>query len=56
MMVDQVAEQAVEGKEIGKLALIPDSKLETSEPESEPVEYSRENRNPVNDLKGKRAS
>ena len=32
MMVDQVAEQAAEGKEIGELALIPDGKLKISEP------------------------
>ena len=32
MMVDQVAKQAAEGKEIGELALIPDGKLKISEP------------------------
>ena len=31
-MVDQVAEQAAEGKETGELALIPDGKLKISEP------------------------
>ena len=56
MMVDQVAKQAAEGKEIGELTLIPDSKLKISEPESEPIMYSREERNLINDLKGKRAS
>ncbi len=32
MMVDQVAKQAAEGKEIGELASIPDRKLKISEP------------------------
>jgi len=40
---------------LGK-ALIPDSKLKISEPESEPVRYSEEDRNLINDLEGKRAS
>ena len=56
MMVDQVAIQAAEGKEISELALILDSKLKISEPESEPIRCPREDRNLVNDLKGKRAS
>ena len=37
-------------------ALIPDGKLNISEPEAEPVKYSREDRNLINDLGGKRAS
>jgi len=56
MMVDQVAKQAAEGKEIGELTLIPDSKLKISEPESEPLRYSRDDRNLINNLKEKKAS
>ena len=55
MVVDQGTKQAAEGK-IGELTLIPDGKLKISEPESEPIMYSREERNLINDLKGKRAS
>ena len=55
MIVDQVAKQAAEGKEIGELTLIPDSQLQISEFESEPVKYSREESNLINDLEGKRA-
>jgi len=44
-MVDQVAKQTAEGKEIGELALIPGSKLQISEPESEPVKYCRDESN-----------
>ena len=43
-IVDQVAEQAAEGKEIGELTLIPDGKLQITELESEPVNYSKEDR------------
>jgi len=39
-----------------KKALIPDGKLKVSEPESEPVKYSKEGRNQISDLEGKRAS
>ena len=56
MMVDQVAIQAAEGKEISELALILDSKLKISEPESEPLRYSRDDRNLINNLKEKKAS
>ena len=51
-----MAKQAVEGKEIAELALIPDGKLKISELESEPIRYSGEDRNLINDLKRKRAS
>lgn len=44
-MADQAAKQAAEGKEIGELTLIPDSQLQISEFESEPVKYSRVDRN-----------
>ena len=43
-MVNQVAEQAAEWKEIGELTLIPDGKLQITELESEPVNYSKEDR------------
>ena len=55
-MVDQVAKQAAEGKEIGELALIPDGKLKISEPQSEPIRYPREDRNLINNLEGERAN
>lgn len=55
MMVDQGAKQAAEGK-LGELTLIPDGKLKISELESEPIRYSGEDRNLINDLKRKRAS
>ena len=51
-----MAKQAVEGKEITELALIPDAKLQISEPESEPVENFRGDRNLINHLEGKKAS
>ena len=51
-----MAKQAVEGKEIAELALIPDGKLKISELESELTRCSREDRNLINDLEGKRAS
>lgn len=55
-MVNQVVKQTAEGKEIGELALIPGSKLQISEPESEPVKYPTEDRNLISGLEGKRAS
>jgi len=59
-MVDQVAgmvaKRAAEGKEVVELALIPDGKLKTSEPESEHVKYFSGDRNLIIDLEGKRAS
>jgi len=51
-----VAKQSAEGKKNGELALIPDGKLQISEPASEPVKYSREDRNLINDLEWKRSS
>jgi len=56
MIVDKVAKQAAEGKETGELTLTPGGKRKISEPESEPTRYSREDRNLINDLKGKRGS
>lgn len=54
-MVDQVAKQAAEGEETGELTLIPDDIFKISEPESEPIRYSKDDRNLINDLE-KRAS
>lgn len=48
-----MAKQAVEGKEIAELALIPDGKLQISKPESEPAKHSREDRDLINDIEGK---